>query len=188
MTTHSSNPADARLVEIAKRHNVSEAAVLALLRALQTSGGSMAQFSHPDLGGMGQWTRGGMTMIGDMFNHDLKARVEALCFDLSEFVRSEQLSDRVEEKSAAEDNASTRWWPSGLGHPSSIGAQNDMRYAFFPSTRRLAVREGNKVTVYDTGDHMISGASQQQASTQTLHFSSQKGAVRLTDLKRIPDD
>jgi hypothetical protein len=37
----------------------------------------MAQFDHPDLGGMGQWTAGGMTMIGDMFNAGLNPGLEA---------------------------------------------------------------------------------------------------------------
>jgi hypothetical protein len=47
----------------------------------------MAQFSHPELGGMGQWSMGGMIMVGDMFNNGLKARVDALCNDLSALLR-----------------------------------------------------------------------------------------------------
>jgi hypothetical protein len=39
-------------------------AVRAILEA--ASGGGMAQFNYPDLGGMGQWSSGGMLMIGDM--------------------------------------------------------------------------------------------------------------------------
>ena len=30
-----------------------------------------------------------------------------------------------------------KWWPADLGDPSTSGAQNDMRYAFFPDERRL---------------------------------------------------
>ena len=42
-----------------------------MVRALMEGNGSQAQFSHPDLGGMGQWSQGGMIMVGDMFNEGL---------------------------------------------------------------------------------------------------------------------
>ena len=51
--------------------------------AVRRGGGGQAQFSHPDLGGMGQWSRGGMTQVGDMFNNSLKAQVAAACQDLA---------------------------------------------------------------------------------------------------------
>ena len=57
-----------------------------------------------------------------------------------------------------------------------------MRYAFFPDARRLVIDDDGKRTVYDTGDHRISGVSQQQGGSQSLTFSSQSGAVRLEDL------
>jgi hypothetical protein len=74
------------------------------------------------------------------------------------------------------------WWPGELGVPSSSGAQNDLRYGFFPATRRLAVDIGGALTVYHTGDHVISGVSQQQGGDRTLSFTSQLGLVRLADL------
>jgi hypothetical protein len=33
----------------------------------------MAQLSHPEFGGSGQWMAGGATMFSDMFNNALKA-------------------------------------------------------------------------------------------------------------------
>src|SRR3954470_20937805 len=74
---------------IAERHGVSTDAALTLLRALVAGRGGMAQFDHPELGGMGQWTQGGMTMVGDMFNHGLKARVDALCTELASLLRAQ---------------------------------------------------------------------------------------------------
>jgi len=65
--------------ELAATHGVSSAAIETLASALARSQGRAAQFSHPELGGMGQWMSGGMLMIGDMFNHELKARVDRLC-------------------------------------------------------------------------------------------------------------
>jgi hypothetical protein len=61
-------------------------------QAMQIGGGTMAQFSHPELGGTGQWMRGGMVMIGDMFNHGLKARIAALCQDLSQYMQEQSQS------------------------------------------------------------------------------------------------
>ena len=65
--------------DLARRHGVSVEAVQVLQDALRRGGGRQAQFSHRDLGGMGQWSAGGMTQVGDMFNTALKDRVNALC-------------------------------------------------------------------------------------------------------------
>lgn len=72
---------------LARRHGFSEDAVSHMLDAL-VAGGGMAQFDHPEFGGSGQWMRGGMIMLSDRFNHSLKARVEALCHDLSALAAS----------------------------------------------------------------------------------------------------
>ena len=68
----------AALAALAERHGVSSEAAQALLRAVAEGGGRMAQFSHPELGGPGQWMAGGLTMVGDMFNPALRGKVEAL--------------------------------------------------------------------------------------------------------------
>ena len=57
--------------ELAQRYGVSTDAVTTLLSAVSLGGGTMAQFYHNELGGGGQWMRGGMTMVGDMFNSRL---------------------------------------------------------------------------------------------------------------------
>jgi hypothetical protein len=75
--------------EIAQRHGFSVPATLTMLDALIKGNGTMAQFNHPEFAGPGQWMRGGMTMVSDMFNNRLKARVDALCEDLSNVVTSE---------------------------------------------------------------------------------------------------
>jgi hypothetical protein len=41
-----------------------------------------------------------------------------------------------------------------------------------------------KLTTYDTGDHRISGVSQQQSTRQEIAFASQNGAVKLDELKK----
>jgi len=188
-----------RVAEIAGRHGVSADAARTLLTALVAGGGSQAQFSHPDLGGMGQWSQGGMIMVGNMFDNALKARVDALCTELagllngaSPFAAAPMRSQSQSQSQGGAPGVSLfvsggaggAWWPDGLGAPSSTGAQNDLRYAVFPSSRRLAVEIGGRVAVYDTADHAISGVSQQQSGDRSLTFTSQHGLVRIDDLRR----
>ena len=78
-----------RIVQnLAGAHGVSDTAVEVLLRALAAGNGNQAQFNHPELGGMGQWSQGGMIMIGDMFNSGLKFKVSQLCEELSGLLRN----------------------------------------------------------------------------------------------------
>jgi hypothetical protein len=77
------------------------------------------------------------------------------------------------------------WWPEELGRPATSGGQNDVQYAFFPEARRLAIRQDGQVTVYDSGEHRISGVSQQQGGGRSLAFSSDEGEVKVADLREI---
>lgn len=74
---------------IAQRHGFSVDATLAMLDAVINGNGGMAQFDHPEFAGSGQWMRGGMTMVSDMFNQHLKGRVDALCSELANLVASQ---------------------------------------------------------------------------------------------------
>jgi len=158
-------------------------AAQALWRAMALGQGVRGQFDHPEFGGPGQWMRGGMLIIGDMFNAALLGRVAALCEDLS------RLYDAHPEWHAARaprcGPAATEWWPEGLHSPASSGAQNGIGYAFFPGQRRLAIRRDGRVELYDTGDHLIGAVSQQQDRATSLSFASQRGPVSLGDLLRV---
>ncbi|RVT38381.1 SHOCT domain-containing protein [Sphingobium algorifonticola] len=168
----------ARLVkELADKHGFGETAVTAMLAALDRGGGRQAQFSDPELGGMGQWSRGGMLMIGDMFNDALKARVGALAADAAE--RAAKGGFFKPDAMAGID------WPAELGTPAATGSQNNMRYAFFPDKRRLAIARGGEIELYDTGDHQIGGFGQQQDSSERLSFTSQHGPVTIDMLHRV---
>ncbi|MCK0196942.1 SHOCT domain-containing protein [Ancylobacter sp. 6x-1] len=172
---------DSRLQDIASGLGFSADAAREVFAALQRGGGHMAQFNHSDLGGMGQWSRGGMIMVGDMFNHDLAHRVARLCEEVSALEGGSSASAAASGSMGGPRN----WWPDELGSPSSSGGQNDMAYAVFPTSRRLAVRQGGTVTLYDTGAHILSGVSQQQSSGQDLAFASQQGTVRLSDFQVV---
>jgi hypothetical protein len=176
----------------------------------------MAQFNHHELGGAGQWMPGGMTMVGDMFNHGLKVKVDGLCSELSQILatqpfvpfpagrqsqsqsqgggQQEGRHDFLDAGSVslfvpeAPSRASGQWWPAELGFPNGTGAQNQVRYAYFNQKHRLAIELNGRVTVYDTLDHQISGVSQQQGRGGSLTLTSQHGTVSVSTLPTVSVD
>src|SRR5260370_10592813 len=162
------------------------------------------------MGGGGQGMGGGMTVVGDMFNHGLKAKVDGLCCELSQILamepfvpfpagfQSQSQGQGGGQREGGHDvldtgsvslfvpetpgRASGEWWPTELGSPNGTGAQNQVRYAYFNQKRRLAVELNGHVTVYDTLDHQISGVSQQQGRGGSLTLTSQHGTVSVSTL------
>lgn len=165
--------------QVSSRYGLSHDAIVHMLVAVNNGNGAMAQFNCPELGGSGQWMRGGMTMVGDMFNHGLKATVDSLCLELSEILASHQVFPIIPTGTPG----SNRWWPANLGQPLSSGAQNNIRYAIFPG--RLVIEKEGDVSIYDTLNHNIGGVSQQQGSGTSLSFSSQFGTIAVDSLPII---
>ncbi len=196
--------------DLSQRHGFGPEAVTHMLFAVLNGNGSMAQFDHPEFAGSGQWMQGGMLMLGDMFNHALKARVDALCWEISRILtnqpgllrggsfQSQSQSGAGQQSQGAGapigtsslfvPDPTTHWWPRELGTPSATGSQNNVRYAYFPSTHRLAVETNGQVWVYDTLDHQIGGFSQQQGMGGSILFTSQYGTVNLASLPIISID
>src|ERR1700754_3404898 len=106
---------ESAITRLAIRHSVSPDAVRTILRALR-SGGGMAQFSHPDFGGMSQWSSG-MTMVGDMFDSKLKSKLDAICTELASYLAKSGPSRSDQGGSNAgvsyRSNRTTDWWPAG---------------------------------------------------------------------------
>ena len=167
--------------DLSQRYNLSADSVIHMLIAVNNGGGSMAQFNCYQLGGSGQWMRGGMTMVGDMFNNGLKNTVDNVCNELSNALANQQIIVPPPKNSPF----SNQWWPAELGTPFSSGAQNNTRYAIFP--QRLAVEVNQQVSIYDTLDHNIGGISQQQGGNNSLTFSSQYGTIAVNSLPLIRD-
>ncbi len=199
------SPSGIQLVQnLSQRHGVSTDAVTHMLIAVQNGNGSMAQFSHPEFGGSGQWMSGGMTMVSDLFNNHLKCLVNNLCSDISNELANHQTSPFSGSFQSQSQNGthsqsqaagqiasgnslfvpdpSANWWPQELGTPSAIGSQNTVRYAYFANSHRLAVTTGGQPWVYDTLDHQIGGFGQQQGGGQSITFTSQYGTVNLSTL------
>jgi hypothetical protein len=49
----------------------------------------------------------------------------------------------------------------------------------------LAIKDGERIEIYDTGNHRIFGVAQAQSVDQTLTFTSQDGLVRVKDLPKV---
>ncbi len=199
--------------DIARRHGFGTDAVLSMLESVINCNGSMAQFNHPEFSGSGQWMRGGMTMVSDMFNSQLKGRVDSLCSELSrlsanqpDLLRSGSFQSQNQGSQQQNNFAgpqfqngnaaptaslfippapgkSANWWGADLRWPNSTGAQNGVRYAHFAQARRLAIELNGRVTIYDTLDHQIGGFSQQQSYGGSISFNSQYGLI---DVSRLP--
>lgn len=173
------------IAEIAGRYGLSQNAVEQMARAVAAGGGSMAQFNIQELGGNGQWMAGGMTMVGDMFNYGLQGTVSNLCGELSNAMANGSFFKRPQTLSGS------AWWPEELGQPSSVGGQNQTRYAYFPQACRIAFDPGNgqPVILLDTQNHQIGGFSQQQSGPGDpfvgITFSSQFGQFALSSLPRV---
>ena len=206
---------------IAQRYNFSPDAVFSMLQSVINGNGSMAQFNHPEFGGSGQWMKGGMIMLGDMFNNGLKNSVGGLCQELSNLIANQpgliqsgsfqsQHQGTQQQSNYGGGNqqqqnssgpmgpvslfvpppagSSGNWWPAGLQFPTSTGSQNNMRYAYFATIRRLAIEVNGHVTLYDTLDHQIGGFSQQQSTGSSITFTSQHGLIDVNTLPIISID
>jgi hypothetical protein len=113
--------------DISLRYHLSYDSAVSMLVSVNNGNGTLAQFSCPELGS-GQWMRGGMTMVGDMFNHGLKNTVNNLCGELSNALANNKMFPPAPQGRFGGNN----WWPGEFGSPSSNGSQNNIRYAFFP--------------------------------------------------------
>jgi len=99
---------------------------MTLLQALLNSNGTMAQFNHRELGGGGQWMRGGM------FDQGLNSKIDGLCSPLSQLlspatfappVAGSQSQGSGQQGTAAGSGslfvpeafgrAFGQWWPAG---------------------------------------------------------------------------
>lgn len=192
------------ITEIAGRYNLQPQTIEMLLKAIVRGNGTMAQFNIAELGGQGQWMKGGMTMVGDMFNNSLRATVDKLCSELAELAATTVLFEERELSEAdkqplypepdvnavgdeTRSNDPGAPWPAIFGNPTSSGSQNSIRYAYFEHVHRLVIEENGRRTIYDTKHHQITGISQQQGSVNSCRFTSQDGVVDLSSLGKIAD-
>ncbi|MEZ4706564.1 MAG: hypothetical protein R3A44_05125 [Caldilineaceae bacterium] len=112
------------IAQLAQQHGVSQGAVEALWAAVQAGNGSAAQFNYPELGGMGQWMAGGMTMIGDFGNYRLQAAVADICAALAAHLQTraaEPIPTQTQVQSSA-SSASSSSAKTSASRPSILGA------------------------------------------------------------------
>ena len=174
------------IADIAQRHGLSQEAVLAMLVALREGGGTMAQFNVPELGGNGQWMRGGMTMVGNMFDNALKARVDALCNELSQLLTTTAVfpaparARRPRVCSARTTGGRAIWGPQ-LGRRAERRA---LRILSGHSTARDPDQRGDKGFRHRRAH--IGGVQQQQGTGySSVGFTSQFGTFGVSSLREL---
>jgi hypothetical protein len=91
-------------------------------------------------------------MVGDIFNDGLKSKLDAVCTELAAYVVQSASTDRSRSRDDPEVSyrparQGSDWWPVNLGAPSTVGTQNELRYAVFPGSRRLAIKDGGRVEI-----------------------------------------
>jgi hypothetical protein len=134
------SPAGQDLVNgIAQRHGFSFDATMSMLESVINGNGSMAQFSHPEFGGSGQWMRGGMIMVSDMFNNYLKGRVDGLCCELSSVVANQpdlvrSGSFQSQSQGGGYQNSGQQQSNHGGGSPQQGGASFGAASLFVPGS------------------------------------------------------
>jgi hypothetical protein len=77
-----------------------------------------------------------------------------------------------------------RWWPEEFGTPSSVGSQNDVRYAFFAHKRRLVIERKRELAIYDSAGYDINGVAQSNAE-HAISFTTNGHDVPLDSLARL---
>lgn len=61
-----------------------------------------------------QWMRGGMTMVGDMFNSRLQSTVSGLCSELSALLAAQPVFVAPPQSESSFGSVQS-WWPAELG-------------------------------------------------------------------------
>jgi hypothetical protein len=202
------SPVNQSIHELARRFGFSDDAVAELFGALIRGNAIVAQFNHPELGGMGQWMRDGTT-VGNSTDPNLKGRIEGLCAELSKLVIGASFqtidpdatgpqqwsgvdsgspylegSDVGDGVVLPANPLAPSWWPEELGHPAATGSQGEIRYAYFPESNRLVILDRGDLTIHNTLGHHLTGLAQQGPGS-VLTFTTPGGALRVSDLPVI---
>jgi len=106
------------IAAIADRYAIAIDSVKIMFDAVIRGGGSMAQFNLNEFGGGGQWMRGGMTMVGDMFNNSAKIAVDNLCNELSNLMYQPGIfAPQPQQRYANENYGNQQQQQSSSGYP-----------------------------------------------------------------------
>jgi hypothetical protein len=159
------------LQHLADQHGFSLGAITMLWTGLRASQGHQVQFNHPELGGLGQW-QPGQVMIGDMSDSTLKARVERACAELAQLARQLPPPPLLDNFVAL------------YGEARLSGAQNGLRYAYFPRHELLVVQQGERVRKFSTAGYELYGVGQasQNGGQPALRFSTNRGYIDYDEL------
>ena len=165
------SPSGAQLVQdLSQRYGVSTDAVTHMLQAVYNGNGSMAQFSHPEFGGSGQWMSGGMTMVSDLFNTNLKNLVNNLCSEISNSLANHQTTPFSGSFQSQSQNGSYGQSQAAgqIGSANSLFVP-DPTGNWWPQDPEHQVQSGHRIILATlTSQTAIAWPSQQEASRGSM--------------------
>ena len=175
---------------MAGRYGVSLDAALTLLDALGQGNGAQAQFNHPDTGGMGQWSQGGMIMIRRRVQpRSQTPRLRALQRAGRALARAAAGAIAIAERGRRGEPVRRRGGriepmvARRIGQPGVDGRAK--RYCATPISPAFAGSPSSRAgafSVYDSGEHMVSQVLSGAGRRPDADFTSQLGVVRVADL------
>lgn len=113
---------DQALKSVAERYGLSLDSVQSLFFAVGRGVKDGAVLRHRNWVAVGSGMLGGMTMVGNMFDHGLKARVDALCNELAT-LWSSMPTPRTADAARDAGFSGDRWWPEELVCPARAVAR-----------------------------------------------------------------
>lgn len=141
---------DKILIEVGNKHGFSLGAMQTLAAAMLRGELRRARFNHPELGGIGLWYQGEVT-IGDMRDGDTRARIWKAADALLPTLENVPVPENV--RRATQDQTIVKpWWGTiNLGAPAVQGVLENLTYGYFLESHRAIVRKGDTITHYDAG-------------------------------------
>lgn len=176
---------DPIIKELSSKYEIDQDAVECLYNSIQAGNGTMAQYNHPGLGGMGQWMAGGSVMS---FNWVLAGKITQMANAISQKIleRPSQQSSQpakvvpvspVQQKPVVNNSnpsftpfapmkpmaPMTFSFPQGNGEksPDMSGAQNGTSYKYFKNDDVLEITKNGSTKKIILSAKLV-GVSQEQ--------------------------
>ncbi len=139
---------DKKLAEVGQKYGFSLDAMQALGAALLQGGLKRARFNHPELGGIGLWSYGEVT-IGDMSDEDTRVRIWQATDALLPALEKVHVPEDV-RRATQDQTLIMPWWGDiKLGTPAVQGVLETLTYGYFLECHRAIVRKGEDITHYN---------------------------------------
>jgi hypothetical protein len=195
---------DTRFInDMAQKYGLPGAIIRKLASELEKTAGQSVRFDIEAIGGKGSWQLHETASVGNGKNADLNDAVTELCVEISEKIREDiydedeaptivslsrqkvTLDDTIE--SLAEVLKPGAWWDMRYGaEPEKTGSVSGMKFAYFAQHRRLILRQGLRIRIFDTEKYNVQDVIPgDKPGFFNLIVLTIEGDLRLTDLREV---